>query len=96
MTLPCNTQIAIDPPEPCVTLSELAVGVPATLDRAMLPDGDVAFLAALGLYRECRLCVRRHGCACIVEVDSTRLAMAGAVARRIFVKPDTDDRDHAG
>lgn len=89
MHLPVVPQPAGDP-EPSVTLSELAIGVPATLDCARLPDADVAFLAALGLYRECKLCVRRHGCACIVEVDSARLAMPGAVARRILVKPDRD------
>ncbi len=70
-----------------VPLTELAIGVPAILESAKLPDNDVAFLAALGLYTECRLCVRRHGCACIVEVDSTRVAMAAAVARQIHVKP---------
>ena len=78
------------PSDTILTLSELAVGVPATLHRALLPDNDVAYLAALGLYQECRLCVRRHGCACIVEVDSVRVAMAGAVARRILVKPVAD------
>jgi len=75
------------PSDPGLTLSELAVGVPATLLRALLPDDDVAYLAALGLYPECTLSVLRHGCACIVEVDSARVAMAGAVARRILVKP---------
>ncbi len=80
-------QNATEGPDNSVSLSELGVGVPATLDRAMLPDKDVAFLAALGLYSECKLCVRRHGCACIVEVDSVRVAMAAGVARRILVKP---------
>ncbi len=80
-------RIVANPSDTVLTLSELAVGVPATLHRALLPDNDVAYLAALGLYRECRLCVRRHGCACIVEVDSARVAMPGAVARRILVKP---------
>ena len=80
-------RIVANPSDSVLTLSELAVGVPATLHRALLPDNDVAYLAALGLYHECRLCVRRHGCACIVEVDSARVAMASAVARRILVKP---------
>jgi len=76
-------------------LSELAVGVPAKLHRALLPDADVAYLAALGLYRQCTLSVLRHGCACIVEVDSARVAMASAVARRILVKP-VESRGEAG
>jgi Fe2+ transport system protein FeoA len=80
-------RIVAKPSDPGLKLSELAVGVPATLLRALLPDDDVAYLAALGLYRQCTLSVRRHGCACIVEVDSTRVALAGAVARRILVKP---------
>ena len=83
------------PGKPGLMLSELAVGVPATMLRAMLPDDDVAYLAALGLYRECTLSVARHGCACIVEVDSARVAMAGAVARRILVKP-VESRGDAG
>jgi Fe2+ transport system protein FeoA len=93
---PGIAQTAVRSQEPSVTLSDLAVGVPATLDCALLPKNDVAFLAALGLYRECRLCVRQHGCACIVEVDSTRLAMAGTVARQILVKPDPAGGGGAG
>ncbi len=84
-----------NPSYPVLTLSELAVGVPATLHRALLPDDDVAYLAALGLYPECTLAVRRHGCACIVEVDSARVAMPVAVARRILVKP-VESRGGAG
>ncbi len=80
---------------PGLKLSELAVGVPATLHRALLPDDDVAYLAALGLYRQCTLSVLHHGCACIVEVDSARVAIADAVARRILVKP-IESRDSAG
>lgn len=79
------------PPTPgrrrCIPLAELTVGVPARLDRALLPACDVAFLAAIGLGRGCTLCVRGRGFACIVEVDSTRLAVAGSVARRIMVSP---------
>ncbi len=71
----------------CVPLAELTVGVPARLDRTLLPACDVAFLAAIGLGRGCTLCVRGRGCACIVEVDSTRLAVAESVARRIMVSP---------
>ena len=81
--------------KPGMKLSELAVGVPATLHRALLPDEDVAYLAALGLYRQCTLSVLRHGCACIVKVDSARVAMAHAVARRILVKP-VESRGAAG
>ncbi len=80
---------------PGLKLSELAIGVPATLHRALLPDDDVAYLAALGLYRQCTLSVLHHGCACIVEVDSARVAIADAVARRILVKP-IESRDSAG
>ncbi len=71
----------------CVPLAELSVGVPARLDRALLPASDVAFLAAIGLGRGCTLSVRGRGCAYIVEVGSTRLAVAGSVARRIMVSP---------
>lgn len=81
--------------KPGMKLSELAVGVPATLHRALLPDDDVAYLAALGLYPQCTLSVLRHGCACIVEVDSARVAMARAVARRILVSP-VESRGAAG
>ena len=68
-------------------MAELTVGVPARIDRTLLPACDVAFLAAIGLGRGCILRVRGRGCACIVEVDSTRLAVAGSVARRIMVSP---------
>ncbi len=88
-------RIVANPSDPVLTLSELAVGVQATLHRALLPDDDVAYLAALGLYPECTLSVRRHGCACIVEVDSARVAMPGSVARRILVKP-VQNRGGAG
>ncbi len=87
--------IVAHPSNSGMKLSDLAVGVPATLQRALLPDDDVAYLAALGLYRQCTLSVLRHGCACIVEVDSARVAMAGAVARRILVKP-VESRGGAG
>lgn len=42
----------------CVPLAELTVGVPARLDRTLLPACDVAFLAAIGLGRGCILRVR--------------------------------------
>ena len=71
----------------CVPLDELAIGVPARLDSTLLPSCDVAFLAAIGLGPGCTLCVRGRGCACIVEIGSTRLALAGSVARRIMVSP---------
>ena len=71
----------------CVPLAELGVGIQARLDSTLLPDCDVAFLAAIGLGRGCTLCVRGRGYACIVEVGSTRLAVAGPVARRIMVSP---------
>ena len=71
----------------CVPLAELAIGVPARLDRALLPACDVAFLEAIGLVHGCTLSVRGRGCAFIVDVDSTRLAVAGSVARRIMVSP---------
>ncbi len=71
----------------CVPLAELTIGVPARFDSANLPASDVAFLAAIGLGQGCTLCVRGRGCAFIVEVDSTRLALAGSVARRIMVSP---------
>lgn len=71
----------------CLPLAELAIGVPARLDSTLLPACDVAFLAAIGLGPGCTLCVRGRGCACIVEIGSTRLAVAGSVARRIMVSP---------
>ncbi len=61
--------------------------MPARLDSALLPACDVAFLEAIGLGHGCTLCVRGRGCAFIVDVDSTRLAVAGSVARRIMVSP---------
>lgn len=76
----------------CVPLAELAIGVPARLDSALLPACDVAFLEAIGLGHGCTLCVRGRGCAFIVDVDSTRLAVAGSVARRIMVSPLDGER----
>ena len=79
-----------------VPLAELAVGVPARFHRASLPANDLALLAAMGLGSGSTLCVRRHGVACIVDVGSTRLAVGGSVARRILVKPLSDDKGSKG
>jgi Fe2+ transport system protein FeoA len=71
-----------------VRLTRLAAGSSARLLTADLVDGDRALLSALGLARGCRFRVCRAGDPWIVQVRSTRIGLADAVARRLLVLPE--------
>ncbi len=68
-------------------LATLAAGSLAMLARANLPSDQRALLSAMGLSEACTIKVYRSGQPCIVQVLSTRLALAGSVAHRILVEP---------
>ena len=78
-------------PEPVrVPLTQLRRGQRAIVDCSQiegLPEGDRCLLHAMGMHHECEVRVCRPGTPCIVQIDSTRLGIAGEVARRILVTP---------
>ncbi len=82
---PVNT-----PHEECrrpTLLSRLTAGDHARFERSDLPSEEQALLDAMGLHPRARMRVRRTGKLCIVQIGATRLALAGALARRIHVTP---------
>ena len=66
-------------------LSDQATGRIVRLRRRELSEGEACLLAAMGLSVGCRLVVRAAGDPCIVEVRSTRIGLARAVAERLLV-----------
>ena len=79
-----------DPPRLAdpVPLAHLHAGCHAVFHGTSLSPDDCAMLGAMGLTEQCRLCVRHTtGTCCIIQVDSTRLALAPPVAARIMVSP---------
>jgi Fe2+ transport system protein FeoA len=66
-------------------LSDQAPGRVVRLRRRDLSEGEASLLAAMGLSVGCRLVVRASGDPCIVEVRSTRIGLARAVAERLLV-----------
>jgi len=76
-----------------IPLTQLRRGQRAIVDCSTLthlPEEDRCLLRAMGLYDRCTVRVCRSGTPCIVQVDSTRLGLSGAVARRILVEPCDD------
>ena len=74
-------------PDP-VRLTNLAVGHRARLHATDLPRQDCELLSALGLASGSRFRVCRAGDPWIVEVRSTRIGFADAVARQLLVLPE--------
>ena len=70
-----------------VRLGELAVGATARLHHADIEDSTGRFLRAIGLTPTAHLRVCRRGEPCIIQVRSTRVGLARAVADRILVVP---------
>jgi Fe2+ transport system protein FeoA len=68
-------------------LGELAVGEIARLHHADVEDGTGRFLRAIGLTNTAQFRVCRRGEPCIIQVRSTRVGLARAVADRILVVP---------
>jgi Fe2+ transport system protein FeoA len=70
-----------------VPLAELAVGDLAQLHHVDLEAGTDRFLRAIGLTHAAQLRVCRNGEPCIIQVRSTRVGLARAIADRILVVP---------
>lgn len=73
-----------------VSLTRLRVGSRARFHDSQLEPGDLQLLEALGLTGACRLRVCQAGDPWIVQVRATRIGIAEAVARAIFVIPEKD------
>jgi Fe2+ transport system protein FeoA len=71
-------------------LADLDVGDVATVDRTEVEDTTGRFLRAIGLTRRARFRVCRRGEPCIIQVRSTRVGLALAIADRILVTPVDD------
>lgn len=77
-----------------VPLTQLKRGQRAVVDCSELtglPEGDRCLLHAMGLHHECTVEVCRPGAPCIVQIESTRLGLAGSVASKILVTPLPDE-----
>lgn len=81
---------AIDPKESrrTVNLTQLHAGDCGRLHAAELGHDDAAILMALGLARRSRFRVSKAGDPWILEVRSTRIGLADAVARGLQVIPE--------
>ena len=80
-------------PDRRVPLTQLKRGDRAVVDCSTLthlPEEERCLLRAMGLYDRCTVRVCRPGTPCIVQVDSTRLGLAGSVASKILVTPCHD------
>jgi Fe2+ transport system protein FeoA len=76
-----------------VPLTQLRRGDRAIVDCSQissLPEGDRCLLHAMGMHDACEVTVCRAGAPCIVQIDSTRLGLAGSVASQILVTPIRD------
>ncbi len=71
----------------CVPLTHLAVGERGRLRASSLAGDQRRVLEAMGLVGESEIRIVKGGEPCIVQVNSTRLALAGTVARQILVMP---------
>ncbi|MCB1034832.1 MAG: ferrous iron transport protein A [Acidobacteria bacterium] len=71
-----------------VRLSDLKTGQFGQMVRAELVCEDCELLSALGMTDRCKFRVCKAGDPWIVEVNSTRIGLAEAVAGRIFVIPE--------
>ncbi|MDY7093392.1 MAG: FeoA family protein [Acidobacteriota bacterium] len=69
-------------------LTQLAEGQSARLLDARLASEDCLLLSALGLTDHCRLRLCKCGDPWIVQVRTTRIGLAEAVARKLLVLPE--------
>lgn len=72
-----------------VPLTTLRPGDRARVSQRDLCCHECDLLTAMGLTDQCRLTVCRGGAPCVVQVDSTRLALSRAIACRIMVDTET-------
>jgi Fe2+ transport system protein FeoA len=84
------TALPISPPastgdRDTVPLSALHGGATGRLHAAQLACDDCELLNAMGLTDQCEIRVCRAGEPCIVQVHGTRLGLAAALAKRIFI-----------
>jgi Fe2+ transport system protein FeoA len=70
-----------------IPLADLAVGDIARVHDAQVEDATGRFLRAIGLTRTTHFRVCRRGEPCIIQVRSTRVGLARAIADRILVVP---------
>ncbi len=71
----------------CVPLTNLAVGERGRLRTSSLASDQRRVLEAMGLVEESEIRIVKGGEPCIVQINSTRLALGGTVARQILVMP---------
>ncbi len=71
----------------CVPLTHLGVGERGRLGSSRLAGDERRVLEAMGLVRDSVIRIVKGGEPCIVQINSTRLALAGTVARQILVMP---------
>ncbi|MCZ6446238.1 MAG: FeoA family protein [Planctomycetota bacterium] len=81
-----DTPPVAEKPSP-VPLTSMLAGEEARFCKADLRCEDCDLLRAMGLTDHCTLRICRGGEPCIIEVNSTRLALAAPLARRILVTP---------
>jgi Fe2+ transport system protein FeoA len=74
-------------PSSPVPLGDLDVGDLASLHEADVEEATGRFLRAIGLTRTAQFRVCRRGEPCIIQVRSTRVGLARAIADRILVVP---------
>jgi hypothetical protein len=74
-------------PSAAIPLSQLVCGTVALFEGADLPESEMGILAAVGLQDGATLQVRQGGESCVIQVGTTRLALAGPAAHRILVRP---------
>jgi Fe2+ transport system protein FeoA len=72
-------------PEGAVSLATLREGERGRAHTSQLPCEDCDLLNAMGLTDECEVRVCRRGEPCIVQVNTTRLGLSAALARRILI-----------
>ena len=70
-----------------VPLAQLPIGAEGILTSDRLCPEDRALLNAIGLAEHSSVRVSRQGEPCIVEVHTTRVALAQEIARQIWVSP---------
>ena len=86
---------ACKPPRP-VRLCDLPVGFAARLHDAQLDPEARSQLRALGLTDGSVLRVCKQGEPCVVQVRTTRIGIAGRIARDVFVFVVPTDTQHSG
>ena len=88
MPLPLVPSV-ISGPSPAVPLTSIPVGALATLHDVRDAESRTV-LRSLGLHHACVMRLCKVGDPCIVQVRATRIGLSHAVARCLYVVPETD------